>query len=367
MNSIDSTEDALAQPQVIEAMQRGIMSFTETRVTYQLHNQKSQDWTDPEEWVRACSIAWLIIERAYPANRMKIEVTVPRRTPSDFADIVVYADDACREPYLVVENKASGQSRRDRTQAIEQLFGNTNSLRAPLGLYEEGTQSIFFDVGNFPSQERQQNRLGDRTAIPAQYGQVPVYAYIAGQPGDIKPVPSSVLEARIRRAHSLIWAGGRRDPLMAFDEWSKLLFAKVIDERMTPSGEPRRFQIGTQETTAAVANRIHALFVQARRDDPSIFPEGTRINLTDSKVSDVVRTLQGISFTRTDIDSIGKAFEQFFGSILRGGLGQYFTMRQLARFVVATLDVTPDDYVLDHRGKRRISSGSPASGLALYR
>ena len=347
MTNIDSAEEALAQPEVVEAVHRGIMSFTDTRVTYQLHNQRSDDWTDPEEWVRACSIAWLIVERGYPANRMKTEVTVPRRTPSDFADIVVYSDDACREPYLVVENKASGQSRRDRTQAIEQLFGNANSLRAPLGLYEEGSQSFFYDVANHPAQERQANRLGDRSAIPAQYGQIPVYAHIAGQPGDIEPVASNILEARIRRAHSLIWAGGRRDPLTAFDEWSKLLFAKVIDERMTPSGDPRRFQIGTLETTASVANRIHQLFAQARRDDPTIFPDEARISLTDSKVADVVRTLQDISFTRTDIDSIGKAFEQFFGSIFRGGLGQYFTMRQLARFVIATLDVTQDDYVLD--------------------
>jgi type I restriction enzyme M protein len=347
MNSIDSAEEALAQPEVLEAIHRGIMSFTDTRVTYQLHSQRSDDWADPEEWVRACTVAWLIVERGYPANRIKTEVTVPRRTPSDFADIVVYSDDACREPYLVVENKASGQSRRDRLQGIEQLFGNANSLRAPLGLYEEGNQSAFFDVANHPAQERQANRLGDRTAIPAQYGQVPVYTHIAGQPGDIEPVASAILEARIRRAHSLIWAGGRRDPLTAFDEWSKLLFAKVIDERMTPSGEPRRFQIGTRETTASVANRIHGLFEQARRDDPTIFPDGTRITLTDSKVTEVVRTLQGISFTRTDIDSIGKAFEQFFGSIFRGGLGQYFTMRQLARFVIATLDVTQDDYLLD--------------------
>jgi len=347
MTTIDSPEEAFAQPEVIEAVNRGIMSFSENRVRYQLHNERSYDWNDPEEWVRACSIAWLIVERGYPANRIKTEVTVPRRTPSDFADIVIYSDDACREPYLVVENKSSGQSQRDRTQAIEQLFGNSNSLRAPLGLYEEGSHSFFFDVANHQPLEREANRLGDRSAIPAQYGEVPVYAHIAGQPGDIEPVPSATLEARIRRAHSLIWAGGRRDPLTAFDEWSKLLFAKVIDERMTPSGEPRRFQIGTRETTASVANRIHTLFQQARRDDPTIFPDNTRISLTDSKVADVVRTLQGISFTRTDIDSIGKAFEQFFGSIFRGGLGQYFTMRQLARFVVAVLKVTQDDYVLD--------------------
>jgi hypothetical protein len=158
MNNIETAEDALAQPEILEAVHRGIMSFTETRVTYQLHSQRSEDWSDPEEWVRACSVAWLIVQRGYPANRIKTEVTVPRRTPSDFADIVVYSDDACREPYLVVENKASGQSRRDRAQGVEQLFGNANSLRAPLGLYEEGNQSNFYDVANFPSQERQANR-----------------------------------------------------------------------------------------------------------------------------------------------------------------------------------------------------------------
>jgi type I restriction enzyme M protein len=62
---------------------------------------------------------------------------------------------------------------------------------------------------------------------------------------------------------------------------------------------------------------------------------------------EVVRTLQSVAFTRTDIDTIGHAFERFFGSIFRGGLGQYFTMRQLARFAVGVLNITADDFVLD--------------------
>jgi type I restriction enzyme M protein len=37
---------------------------------------------------------------------MKTEVIVPRRVPSDHFDVVVYRDDACKEPYLVVENKS---------------------------------------------------------------------------------------------------------------------------------------------------------------------------------------------------------------------------------------------------------------------
>ena len=332
---------------VAEAIRRGVITIDDLRVTYRLQQQRSYSWNDPEEWVRAHTLAWLIIERDYPPARIRTEVSVPRRTPSDWADIVVYRDDQCRVPYLVVENKPAGQPVGPRDQWIEQLFGNANSLRAPLGLFDEGDSSLLFDVAGFPATERELNRRGERSALPSQYGEIAQYAYVAGQPNDITAVDSAMLGSRIRRAHYIIWAGGRRDPLLAFDEWSKLLFAKVIDERTTPTGQPRRFQFGNRETSAAVANRVHILFREASRNDPSIFPPDTRINLSDAKIAEVVKCLQSLSFTRSDVDSVGRAFEEFFGSVFRGELGQYFTMRQLARFTVAVCDIRPDDYVLD--------------------
>ena len=261
--------------------------------------------------------------------------------------IVVFHDDGCKSPYLVVENKADGQEPSDRAQWIEQVFGNSNSLRAPFALYDEGSISIAYDVVNYPAQERESNRLGNRLAVPAQYGNAPTYALVAGSNNDIEQVSERELSSRIRRAHSTIWAGGRRDPLKAFDEWSKLLFAKVIDERSTTTGTPRRFQVGANETTAAVASRIHTLFQEGAHQDPSIFHSDTRIELPDAKIYDVVTLIETISFTRTDIDSIGRAFENFFGSVFRGELGQYFTMRQLARFIVAALDIRTTDFVID--------------------
>ena len=344
---IKTSEEALTNANVAEAVRRGIIRIEEDRVSYNLNQHRSYDWRDPEEWVRASTVAWLVVARDYPANRLRTEVQVPRRVPADLADIVVYRDDQCRAPYLVVENKAADQTESNRIQWVEQVFGNANSLRAALALYDESDPSILFNFADFAQTERRANRLGDRNTLPSQYGEIPQYAHIAGQPGDIGPVPTAALEARIRRAHYLIWAGGRRDPLTAFDEWSKLLFAKVMDERTTPTGQPRRFQFGARETTAAVANRIHSLFTQGCRTDPTIFPADTRINLPDAKIADVVRVLQEISFTRTDVDSIGAAFEEFFGSVFRGELGQYFTMRQLARFTVAMLEINQDDYVLD--------------------
>jgi len=342
-----TAEETLCDPNVTEAMKRGIIEVKDGRVTYSLGAKKTYDWSDPEEWVRAKTIAFLVVAKGYPTNRINTEVAVPRRTPNDFADVVVYRDDKRREPYLVVENKSAGQTDAARIQWVEQVFGNANSLRAPFALYDEDVESYFFDVGNYPPGERKENFRGGRDSIPAQYGDVAKFPHIAGEKGDIAPAKASVIEARVRRAHSKIWSGGKRDPLTAFDEWSKLLFAKVVDERTTPTGEPRRFQVGSNETTATVANRVHQLFSDACELDPTIFPRGIRINLPDKKIFEVVNTLQAISFTGTDVDSIGIAFESFFGSVFRGELGQYFTMRPLARFTVAMLDVDHNHFVLD--------------------
>ena len=341
----DSREDA--EEDLVPAIERGICEIKGDRITYNFPTKKSYDWDDAEEWVRARTLAFLVLRNGYPLNRMRTEVSVPRRTPGDYADIVVYRDDQCRQPYLVVENKAANQSKANRTQAIEQLFGNCNSLRADIGLYDEHSESAFYDIQGFPQNERKRNLRGGRAAVPAQYGEIPRFAHIAGEENDIRPVPPAIVETVIRRAHSIIWSGGKRDPLKSFDEWSKLLFAKVIDEKHTPTGRPRLFQVGTNETTAAVANRIHALFANAVRLDPTIFPDGIRIDLPDRKIFDVVRALQEISFTGTEVDNIGVAFENFFGSVFRGELGQYFTMRPLARFTVAMLDVDHREFILD--------------------
>lgn len=341
------TENPLAQACVQEAIERGVIKIVDSRITYNLKQPREYDLTDPEEPVRAFAIAWLVITKGYPAGRMKTEVPVPRRTPTDFADIVLYCDDRCVDPYLVVENKAPGQSDRDRAQSVEQGFGYANSLRAPFLLYDEYAVSIAFDVASHPPMEREQNRMGPRDAVRQLYGTAPQYAHIAGQAGDIEPVSASQLESAVRRAHSVIWSGGKRDPLTAFDEWSKLLFAKVIDERTTPNESPRQFQVGVNETDTVAANRVHELFRKGSREDPSIFPAEARVRIPDNKVAAVVRALQGISFTRTDADTIGAAFEHFFGSVFRGELGQYFTRRELARFTVAMLAPDHRDFAID--------------------
>ncbi|PWU80329.1 MAG: hypothetical protein DLM72_12825 [Candidatus Nitrosopolaris wilkensis] len=97
---------------VNQAEQRGYLIFNEdhTKVTYRCGRIYSDDYTNPEEKVRAAIYGWLIIEKGYPANRIEVEVPVPRRTPGDRANIVVFFDDARDDPYLVVEVAANSVS-----------------------------------------------------------------------------------------------------------------------------------------------------------------------------------------------------------------------------------------------------------------
>ena len=85
-----------------------------------------------------------------------------------------------------------------------------------LALVDEGRKSVILDIAGYPPGERVKNQIGAREALPKQYGDAPEYTLVVARGDtDIKPVPAIKLEARIRRAHSLIWAGGRRDPLVA--------------------------------------------------------------------------------------------------------------------------------------------------------
>ena len=335
-------------PQLVdEAERRGYIELGDGRVVYKCAASHDEAWLDPEEKVRAGVYAWLILEKEYPAEAIKVEVNVPRRTPSDYADIVVYTDPSCSTPYLVVEAKKVGTPPGDFRQAIEQAFGNANSLRdTTFALTDSGDHSALHQVAGYPHAERRDNLLGTRDDLPKTYGSVSQFRLLAGDPEhDIRPKSAALMESLVRRAHALIWAGGKRDPLIAFDEWCKLLFAKIYDERHTANNDPRRFQVGREEQDVVCANRVRALYLDAQNEDPSIFTED--LQLLDDKIVQVVRAIEGVAFAQMDIDSLGMAFESFFGAIFRGELGQYFTRRELCRFVCALLGPTDLDRILD--------------------
>lgn len=343
-------------PLVLEAERRGHLTIDRIarRVRYHAHREynydlaRANDLGRCEEPVRAFLFALLCVERGYDPRRIRLERSVKIGTLKTHADIVLYRDEACREAFVVVEAVHPNPTRAEKKGKIEQAFSYAKQLDATYVMYGSGEA----DTGLWAVQtqwgiaERQRNRLGDAWALKPGYVPIVRFALTRGKAdGDLRSVSPNELETAVRAAHATIWAGGKRDPLEAFDEWSKLLFAKIYDELWTADGEDYRFQVGLDESDEDVAGRVRQLFHSARQRDASVFTE--EIDLPPDKIRAVVESVQHIAMTDLELDNLGQAFEQFFSSVFRGDLGQYFTRRELCRFVVAALEVRPDDRVID--------------------
>ena len=314
-----------------------------TRIHYVVPD-KEYKFTDPEEKVRARYYVELIERYQYPENRIDLEVTVPRRTPSDLADIVIFQDDAKVDPYIIIECKKDGISELEFEQAIEQAFGNCNSL---LGHYTgviAGNTRRFFNAKDFGARERDRNVIAD---IPVEYGEVQEWRYKKDDPNwDIQSVGKGELTRVLGKCHDTLWQGGKLAPTDAFDELSKILFIKIRDEKKARRvGDPYDFQIKTRETAKSVADRIKVLYQDAKKRDPEVFTEDVKVD--DNPLFSVVNHLQGINLNRTDLDVKGIAFERFLGSYFRGDMGQYFTPRELVKFIIKMVEPHHEERILD--------------------
>ncbi|HRS02673.1 MAG TPA: type I restriction enzyme HsdR N-terminal domain-containing protein, partial [Bacteroidota bacterium] len=100
---------------------KGIIKFNSdySRITYFCKQEYSTSFKNPEEKVRASYFCELVLKYSYSPKNIDIEVTVPRRTPEDRADIVVYEENG--SVYIVVECKKDSISDSEFRQAIEQV------------------------------------------------------------------------------------------------------------------------------------------------------------------------------------------------------------------------------------------------------
>ena len=337
-----------------------------SRITYSYQN-KSRNYNNPEEKVQAETFLRLIIDYKYPENRIKQFVSVPMGSETKEADIVVYKDDMCLIPYILVECKKQEVSEAEFQQAIGQAYSYAFAMAGEVKYVwvTSGIKSDFFEVDQTSNSR---NQLPD---IPqfgvsnvASYKYVYEAEYLPEEAGkqrffDLSVIDQSELTRRFKQAHEALWAGGQLNPSEAFDELDKLIFCKIWDERKPRRmGEPYDFQIITvpKEAEKSETKRRHiendnlykrviALYEEGRKKDREVFRDNIR--LTPEKIRTVVGYLESVNLGETDLDSKGRAFETFMGSFFRGNFGQYFTPREIVKFIVDVLPIEHDSKVLD--------------------
>lgn len=349
-------------------LDKGLISFNEdrSRITY-TYQKKERNYNNPEEKVQAETFLRLILDYNYPENRIQQYVPVTRGSETKEADIIVYDDELCLSPRIVVECKRQDISEAEFLQAIEQAYSYAYFLPCDVK-YVWVTSRIRNEYYEVDKNSNTRNQIPD---IP-QFGveTIASYKYVYGaqymehedgkqQFFDLAVIDQSELTRRFKQAHEALWAGGQLNPSEAFDELDKLIFCKIWDERKPRKiGEPYDFQIITvskqEESDAAnrkakenknLLDRIKALYEEGRKRDKEVFRDDIR--LTPEKVRTVVGYLESVNLGETDLDSKGRAFETFMGSFFRGNFGQYFTPREIVKFIVDVLPITQDSRVLD--------------------
>ncbi len=313
------------------------------RIEYLLSKHKER-FTDPEEKVRAEYYFNLIEKYNYPAKRIELETEMPDRTPERYADIVIYEDDEKTKPYIVVECKKDGVSDAEFEQATKQAIANARVLHAPYASCVAGNTRCAMETKTWNDKEPEKATITD---IPIFYGKIEEFRYKKGDPDwDLKTLEKHELIRALKKSHDTLWAGGKRNPTVAFDELAKIIFVKIRDEKCgRRDNEHYDFQIKTHEPAKSVFKRVNAIYEEAKEKDPEVFRESLKIE--PEELYTVVGHLQGLSLSKTDLDTKGVAFEQFMEDFFKGKSGQYFTPREIVDFAVEMMNVGNDDLVLD--------------------
>lgn len=350
-----------------QGLEKGYIKFDSSErktITY-TEQKKSRNYQNPEEQVQAEAYLSLIFDYEYSPKQIRNFVSITMGSSVREADIVVYNDDACTKPHIVVECKRQEVSEMEFEQAINQALSYAQALAGTIKYLWVTSQlkNEYFQV------DKDRHTRNSITDIP-QKGVTKLSPFKYAKNGgvkngqklsDLEVVSEADLTSLFKQAHQALWGGGELNPSEAFDELDKLIFCKIWDERADRrNGEAYDFQIITsgelakteeekekqeKEINESLLKRIHNLYEKGKEKDPEVFKEGVRLNA--KKCRAVVSYLEGVNLSETDLDSKGRAFETFMGSFFRGDFGQYFTPRPIVKFIVDVLPITNEDKVLD--------------------
>lgn len=349
-------------------IEKGLISFNEdkSRIKYNWQ-KKERNYNNPEEKVQTLAFLQLILDYNYPESQIHQFEPITMGSEIKEADIVVYEDGLCVKPLILVECKKQEVSEAEFQQAINQAYSYAFALPGEVKYVwvTSGIKNEYFEV------DKTQNTHNQLPDIP-QHGvqEVANFKYVYGaehlpkengkqQFFDLSVIDQADLTRRFKQAHEALWAGGQLNPSEAFDELDKLIFCKIWDERKPRKmGEPYDFQIITvskkeekdEHKRRLIENdnlykRVTALYEEGRKRDAEVFRDNIR--LTPEKIRTVVSYLESVNLGETDLDSKGRAFETFMGSFFRGNFGQYFTPREIVKFIVDVLPITHESKVLD--------------------
>lgn len=299
-------------------------------------------------------IPWLE-SLGYKKEYMEFEKTIKiqegRKTKSIFADIVVYTDKKKETPLVVIDTKSPNEilSREGRDQVIS--YARLLPKIAPIAVLTNGNSIqvyLSLDKSRIKELPPKKDLLKDFvSAVVSKNIQDALKQEATKELFTIDDV--STFKDLLKKCHNIIRNNEGYDPIQAFDELSKILFAKMYEEQYHKLSNRFTLEIYDDTLSKLGVNIVQQQFleIQKIKEFKGLFPENTTIKLKDRTIRDIVVIFENYDLTLTNFDVKGEAFEYFLGDTFTGGLGEYFTPRNVVEFIVEAISPKIGEKIVD--------------------
>lgn len=326
-----------------EKDERSKIKLRENEDKIEIWCAKRERWlrAKPEEVVRQMFLVWIQDNLEYPLSQIGVEwsIQMGQNAEKERADIVIFSDDACTDPYIVFEVKKPTSK-----EGLEQLRSYLRWTGCFFGCWSNGNDTSF--------QLREEDT--ETKKAPYIYRDIPRLPKTSEHLNDIlKPLSFAELKPIIdmralieRLEHDALANAG----VNAFDELFKLLFAKLHDElrpKRKPT-DPVEFRVSAA-TPEKIYEHFNGMFKKAksRVNWDQIFDPGEELKLKGEALKLCASALERYSLVHTDLEVVDAAFEYLINPEQKGQKGQYFTPRPVVKMAVKMLNPQDGERVID--------------------
>lgn len=359
----------LHQAEIHELMhiENDIAYFDGSAVIFKFLNKRyTTSSIESEEYFRGMFVYFLVNYVGYKKEQIDVQYLIKwGSSNSGYADIVIFTPNVKFDQFISLEGIIELKALY-KPEVKSQIESYISASSAWWGIWTDNKNEKFYykdvmgriyndKIKRIPSPEL------DRNSMILSKGEYDTqYSYIKQKDkSNLVAVKRTELDDIIQKCRDLIWNGHKADSEIQA-ELNKLITAKLYDESVgTRVDEPYKFQIGTNEKSNEVFNRIQILVYKAIKWyneensfadsnlDSYIAPQTGKISISSVQLMKIIAELQKFEISNSDADVRGRIFENVIQEGYRAKGGQFFTPREVVKFCVYMLDVGMQGKILD--------------------
>ena len=255
---------------------------------------------------------------------------------------------------MVVDLKAYGEPLK--YEMVEKLAGYCGLAGALYGILTNGVDVVVIRLTRgvvrweyqdaIPSKQRLQNELRGYQPPTSPTEQTYALRLTTG-------LSEEDVENFAQYCHNLIRSRrGLAVPERIY-EFSKLLVARIVDERRFREGSQSQLLLTTETLQQLRERRVNiGEYIRDLLRDVNqqigIFTPGETIDLQEEVIESIIRRLDTYPLWSESLDVLGHVYERFLMHTMTGQeLGQYFTPRSIVRLMVEMVDPSLDQTIAD--------------------